>query len=78
MLQDSVDDVGERPETAIPIRMDITVYQWDSLDDIAYTEVINFLHFSSDEEYLFDKFDVSECYDTPTERDWLRITFQGG
>ncbi|KAK3887924.1 hypothetical protein Pcinc_008007 [Petrolisthes cinctipes] len=69
---------GEREGTTMPIRADFTVYHDDNTSAVLTREVLNLLHMqSSFEIYEFNPFHVGECFDTPTQRTWIKLTFAG-
>lgn len=77
-LSKYVDDIGEYTTTPLPVKIEITVYNDKNLNEIDEVQRVNLLQFqSSFETYELNPFDVGECFNLPTSRNWYKIFFEG-
>nr|XP_045606621.1 uncharacterized protein LOC123763528 [Procambarus clarkii] len=69
---------GEWNGTSFPASIDVTVYNDSDPEAILYRHTVNLLHFKSYfEVFEINPFDVRDCMDIPSQRTWVKITFDG-
>ncbi|XP_071536749.1 uncharacterized protein [Panulirus ornatus] len=77
-LSEFTSNHGEMSGRPMPARVDVTVYRDNDTSSVLYHHTVNFLHMkTSFEVYSVNPFDVGECMDIPTQRTWVKITFDG-